>query len=115
MIEMLKEHLKVHPSDVELPQHAFNVYLAIVSIPKHESDSTDLVPLSAALICNNCWYLSHHAGITFRYVEDKVPLLRTKADQAFSFLIRSIRTKLNLMITTAMMGLEEKVEAKKGD
>ncbi|CAG7838398.1 unnamed protein product [Allacma fusca] len=111
MVKMLQYHLAAYPEDDILPDHAFNIYLAIVSIPKNESDSSDLVPLQAAIIHNNCWYLSHYA-MSFKVCEHHVPLLRTKADQAISFLLRSIRSKLNGMISNAMNGLDAKVDSK---
>ena len=68
----------------------------------------------AAIIHNNCWYLAHHAGVSFKSCAHLVPSLRVKADSAFSFLMRSIRSKLNVMVNAAMNGLDAKVESKIG-
>lgn len=59
------------------------------------------------LIHNNCVFLSHHAEITFPFCEDKISLLNSKGGQVFAFMMRSIRTKINGMISTAMTGLNE--------
>ncbi len=54
---------------------------------------------------NNSHYLAHHATFTFPMTEDKVPELRSKATQAYSFMLRSVRTKLNSMISDAMISI----------
>ncbi len=57
-------------------------------------------------------YLCNHAETTFPMSEDKIPLLRTKANHAFAFMMRSVRTKLNGMIAVAMAGLDEETDDK---
>ena len=47
MVAMLQEHLEAYPDDVVLPEHTLNMYLAIVSVPIHESEASDVVPLRA--------------------------------------------------------------------
>lgn len=57
-------------------------------------------------------FLCNHAETTFPMCEDKIPLLRTKANHAFAFMMRSVRTKLNGMIAVAMAGLDEETDDK---
>lgn len=46
---MLKEHLRRYSDDILMCDAAFSLYLSLVKIPKHESDSGDLVPFSAGM------------------------------------------------------------------
>jgi len=57
-------------------------------------------------------YLSSHAETTFPMCDDIIPLLRTKANHAFAFMMRSVRTKLNGLIAMALAGLDETSEDK---
>jgi hypothetical protein len=57
------------------------------------------------MIHNNSYYLAHQACFTFPMCEDKVPELRAKATQAYSFMMRSVRSNLNGMISEAMAGI----------
>jgi len=55
-------------------------------------------------------FLAHNAETVFPLCEDHIPLLRTKATQAFTFMMKSIRTHLNGMISEAMTGLDVESE-----
>lgn len=46
-VNVLKDHMKRYKEDVAMCDAAFNLYLSLVKIPKHESDSGELVPFSA--------------------------------------------------------------------
>jgi len=70
--------------------------------------------LSIVIMHNNCMFLAYHCGTGFSGCEEKIPFLRAKAKQFFSFMIRSLRTKLNLMINDAMTGVDENIAVKKG-
>ena len=52
MVTMLQEHLGAYPDDVMLPEHTLNMYLAVVSVPVHESEASDTVPLRAGKFCD---------------------------------------------------------------
>lgn len=68
----------------------------------------------AAIIHNNSYFLAHHAAVTFDYCEHNILPLRQRAEQAMSYMMRNIRSKLNTMIQTAFTGLDEKTEAGEG-
>jgi len=55
-------------------------------------------------------FLCNHVETTFPKCDDIIPLLRTKANHAFAFMMRSVRTKLNGLISSAMAGLDEEAE-----
>jgi len=119
-----------------MPDAALNLYIALVKVPKHESEAGDLVPFCASkcvvyyigrlniiylvsttihtlikrelisiflvMMHNNSYYLAHQAGFNFPMCEEKVPELRAKASQAYSFMMRSVRSSLNCLIAEAM-------------
>ncbi|CAL8080702.1 unnamed protein product [Orchesella dallaii] len=110
LVQLLKEHMKQYPKDVGMSASVLSLYLALVKIPKHEADAGELVPLTSVLIHNNSLFLAHHAGYTFELCDDLVPDLRGKASQAIAFMMRSVRSKLNELISTAMSSIEERVD-----
>ncbi|ODM95007.1 Centromere/kinetochore protein zw10 [Orchesella cincta] len=110
LVKLLKEHMTRYPKDVGMSASVLSLYLALVKIPKHEADAGELVPLTSVLIHNNSLFLAHHAGYTFELCDDMVPDLRAKASQAIAFMMRSVRSKLNELISTAMSSIEERVD-----
>jgi len=47
MVEILQEYSAKYPQDQLLISHAFNMFIGIVNIPKHQADVKDFIPLSA--------------------------------------------------------------------
>ena len=68
MVTMLQEHLGAYPDDVMLPEHTLNMYLAVVSVPVHESEASDTVPLRAGKFCDAShvhWVMVYLRGAFF--------------------------------------------------
>ncbi len=46
-VQLLKDHMDKYPEDIMMFTSFFSLYLALIKIPKHESDAGNLIPLTA--------------------------------------------------------------------
>lgn len=44
-MRLLKDHMDKYPEDIMMYTSFFSLYLALIKIPKHESDAGNLIPL----------------------------------------------------------------------
>lgn len=50
MVEVVRNHMKRYMDDVTMCDAAFNLYLSLLKIPKHESESGDMAPFTAGIV-----------------------------------------------------------------
>lgn len=49
VVVLLTNHMNTYPDDLGMCVAVFSLYIALVKIPKHESEAGDLIPLTAGL------------------------------------------------------------------
>lgn len=52
MIIALQDHMRNHPDDYDMAENAISLYLGLASVPKYESDSTQITPYTASKYLN---------------------------------------------------------------